>query len=42
MKVHIDYIITRNTQDYTSGSIPAVTPEQFIQTITKDDEESNE
>ena len=28
-----DYIVTRNTQDYVSGSIPAVTPEQFIQTI---------
>ena len=28
-----DYIVTRNTKDYTSGAIPAVTPEQFIQTI---------
>jgi len=28
-----DYIVTRNTQDYVSGSIPAVTPEQFIKTI---------
>jgi predicted nucleic acid-binding protein len=28
-----DYIVTRNTQDYTSGSIPAITPEEFIQTI---------
>ena len=28
-----DYIVTRNTQDYASGSIPAVTPEQFLQTI---------
>jgi predicted nucleic acid-binding protein len=26
----VDYIITRNTQDFTSGSIPAITPEQFI------------
>ncbi|MCL1992967.1 MAG: PIN domain-containing protein [Spirochaetes bacterium] len=26
-----DYIITRNTRDFSSGSIPAVTPEQFIQ-----------
>ena len=27
------YIITRNTQDFSSGSIEAVTPEQFIQAI---------
>ena len=33
-----DYIVTRNTQDYTSGSIPVVTPEQFIQAVTTDDE----
>jgi predicted nucleic acid-binding protein len=29
----VDYIITRNTQDFSSGSIDALTPEQFIQTI---------
>jgi predicted nucleic acid-binding protein len=28
-----DYIITRNTQDFSSGSIDAVTPEQFILAI---------
>ena len=28
-----DYIVTRNTRDYSSGSIPAVTPEEFIKTI---------
>ena len=28
-----DYIITRNTQDYSSGSIPAITPERFLETI---------
>jgi len=28
-----DYIVTRNTQDFTSSSIPAVTPEQFIEII---------
>ena len=32
-----DYIVTRNTRDYSSGSIPAITPEQFIKTIIKDD-----
>ena len=26
-----DYIVTRNTKDYSSGSIPAVTPEEFLQ-----------
>jgi predicted nucleic acid-binding protein len=31
----VDYIVTRNTQDFVSGSIPAVTPEQFIETITQ-------
>ena len=30
----VDFIITRNTQDFASGSISAVTPEQFIQTVT--------
>ena len=29
----VDYIVTRNTDDFTSGSIPAVTPEQLIETI---------
>jgi len=33
----IDYIITRNTRDFASGSIPAVTPEQFIETIVDKD-----
>jgi predicted nucleic acid-binding protein len=28
-----DFIITRNTQDYTSGNIPAITPEEYIKTI---------
>ena len=28
-----DYIITRNNQDFSSGSIEAVTPEQFILAI---------
>ena len=30
----VDYIVTRNTKDFTSGSITAVTPEQFIEAIT--------
>jgi len=29
----VDYIVTRNTHDYSSGSIPAVTPEMFMQAI---------
>jgi len=29
----VDYIVTRNTQDFSSGHIPAVTPEQFIRLI---------
>ena len=29
----VDYIITRNVQDFSSGSIEALTPEQFIQAI---------
>ena len=28
-----DYIVTRNTTDFTLSSIEAVTPEQFIQTV---------
>jgi len=27
----VDYIVTRNTQDFSPGNIPAVTPERFIQ-----------
>ena len=33
----VDYIVTRNVQDYTSGSIPAVTPEQFIEDVVNID-----
>jgi hypothetical protein len=33
-----DYIITRNVQDFSSGSIPALTPEQFLQAVAKDSE----
>ena len=29
----VDYIVTRNTQDFSSGYIPAVTPEQFLQIL---------
>ena len=32
----VNYIVTRNVQDFSSGSIPAVTPEQFIKVIAKD------
>jgi len=31
-----EYIVTRNTQDFSFGSIPALTPEQFIKIITGD------
>ena len=30
----VDYIITRNTKDFSDSIIPAVTPEQFINIIT--------
>ena len=36
----VDYIVTRNTKDFTSSSIPAVTPEQLIETITDKTEHS--
>jgi len=37
---NVDYIVTRNTKDFTAdilsdGSINIVTPEQFINIITK-------
>jgi len=35
----VDCIITRNTGDFASSSIPAITPEQFIETVA-DTEES--
>jgi len=31
----VDYIITRNTVDFSGSNIPAVTPEQFIDIIAK-------
>jgi predicted nucleic acid-binding protein len=31
--LEVDYIVTRNTQDFSSGSITALTPERFLQTI---------
>ena len=34
--IPVHYIVTRNTQDFSSGSIPTVTPEQFLQVITED------
>jgi len=30
-----DYIVTRNTQDFSSSHIPAVTPEQFLSFLAK-------
>jgi len=30
----VDYIITRNVKDFSSCSIPVITPEQFIEIIT--------
>jgi len=33
--ISADYIVTRNTEDFTSSTIPVVTPEQFIQIITE-------
>ena len=36
----VDYIVTRNTQDFSSSDIPAVTPEQFIQIIADIEEVS--
>jgi len=30
----VDYIVTRNIHDFSSSSIPTITPEQFIKTIT--------
>ena len=34
----VDYIVTRNTQDFSSGSVSAVSPEQFIEIITSIEE----
>jgi len=31
-----EYIVTRNTQDFSSSHIPAVTPEEFMRIITDD------
>ena len=34
----VDYIITRNTRDFSGSTIPVVTPEQFIEYITNIEE----
>jgi len=31
----VDYIITRNTEDFSNSNIPVLTPEQFINIITE-------
>ncbi|MCL2092880.1 MAG: PIN domain-containing protein [Treponema sp.] len=33
----VNYIITRNTKDFASSSIPVVTPEQFLEAITENE-----
>ena len=33
----VDYIVTRNTRDFSFGSIPAVTPQQFIKNIINEE-----
>lgn len=32
--ISVNYIVTRNTKDFTTSSIPTVTPEKFMQIIT--------
>ena len=34
----VDYIITRNTKDFSGSAIPAVTPEQYIEALTDSNE----
>ena len=36
----VDYIITRNIHDFTSGSIDVLTPEQFIEQLTVSSEQN--
>ena len=31
--LEVDYIVTRNVQDFTTSSIPAVTPDEFLQIV---------
>ena len=33
--ISVDYIVSRNIRDFSSGTIPAVTPEQFMKIITE-------
>lgn len=33
LSINADYIITRNTKDYTHSTIPVLTAEQFLQTL---------
>jgi hypothetical protein len=30
VSIYADYIITRNTKDFTASPIPAITPEDFL------------
>lgn len=34
-KAKVDYIITRNTKDFTASSIPVRTPQEFLEEILK-------
>jgi hypothetical protein len=32
---HVDYIVTRNTKDFVSSPVPALTPSEFIALLSK-------
>jgi predicted nucleic acid-binding protein len=34
----VDYIVTRNTKDYSASTIPAIEPDQFVQLFKKSSE----
>jgi predicted nucleic acid-binding protein len=37
-----DYIVTRNIKDYSSSTIPAIEPEQFLKLFQQDDNEGKQ
>jgi hypothetical protein len=39
--VSVDYIVTRNNRDFSSGHIPNVTPGQSVRIITDDENGSS-
>ena len=39
--IAVDYLVTRNTSDFASATIPVVTPDEFLVLLTSNEQESS-